>query len=511
MYLDCTFQIFGLSYRCKINKEEISESETEIELDGEHISGKSDQDVKEIHFKYCKMPRLPQTIINNFVNVVRLTVQSSNLKEIKKFDLQQFENLKKLNLNDNELQNLPEDLFEFTPKLEKISFACNQIENISEKVFDNLSNLKEINLSHNKLDNLHENLFKFTTKLEIIKINNNKIKNVHKNAFKNLSHIKFLILHTNELQNLPATLFQFNTKMKMVNFSNNQIENLSGDLFKNTPNLEEFSFMNNKIKFIEGNFLDNFTKLQTAIFLKNYKLDCFFGRDFLKARVKYKIKATPSFQTDQYKNYSLDKLKRRIRKRCNPRSPNVEISSSSLLNESESQNSSTYIQKDYRNFIIKIGIQEFKIHHFILEIESETFANFLKENPKAKVWELENISVETFEKILKFIYTGNLFDEGEELTDHQIEKIFEAAEKLKMERLNNRLTTLISTSIKLENNVDKLYKMLAFTIQLKNIKLREETFFKIQKIKEEEKSSANKRNEEHQSECDLATKIRRIE
>ena len=62
--------------------------------------------------------------------------------------------------------------------------------------------------------------------------------------------------------------------------------------------------------------------------------------------------------------------------------------------------------KKFKDFSIKIEDREFKVHKFLLAARSPTLAEMIKNNPDADELQLVDISVEIFEKILKYLYVS---------------------------------------------------------------------------------------------------------
>ena len=93
-----------------------------------------------------------------------------------------------------------------------------------------------------------------------------------------------------------------------------------------------------------------------------------------------------------------------------------------------------YIQDEItKDFIIKIGNQEFLVHKFLLAARSATLADLLNKNPFIDSLNLDNISSETFQLILRFIYTDEFPSEDE----INFVELFDAAGRLRIEELKN--------------------------------------------------------------------------
>lgn len=74
------------SYACSIENLEIPKNDNILEV--KHKPGKSNEHVKYLQIKDCKMPQLLQDIGDTFKNVEKLMIVNSNLKSITKSDLE---------------------------------------------------------------------------------------------------------------------------------------------------------------------------------------------------------------------------------------------------------------------------------------------------------------------------------------------------------------------------------------------------------------------------------------
>lgn len=120
-----------------------------LRIVGDHVEGKSNEDVDAISFSNFKIYQIPKNISQFFPNLKTLTMNSCSVKSISKHDLMGLKHLQQLNLTGNLLTNLPNNLFETTPNLESVSFYSNRIELIGPNIFDSMKHLKYVNLKMN--------------------------------------------------------------------------------------------------------------------------------------------------------------------------------------------------------------------------------------------------------------------------------------------------------------------------------------------------------------------------
>lgn len=272
----------------------------------------------------------------------------------------------------------------------------------------------------------------------------------------NFVNLEKLSITFSKLKSISKHDLQPFTNLKIINLDNNDLEFIPGDLFEFTPKMKSISFWRNKIKFIGENLLEYASNLEFINFSENLNIDCRFDNFYKKIGKD-----------------SLNKLNRIIRENCKP--------PKELLNEPEKiQNLFEEFQnhlkrEEFKDFTIKIGESEFKIHKIVFAARSETFAELLRKNPKMENFELEDISIETFESIIKFIYTDELKEE------ENIEEIFAAAGKLKIKSLKTLAGNFLISKIQNEESLPKLLDLLVLSNKCEHLELRSKVFQKVQK------------------------------
>lgn len=123
-------------------------STTLEDVTGEHLSGRTNYDVKALWIEGQNMPFIPQGISSYFENLIALTI-FSDLRSIKSADLQPFPLLEHLFFYGHEFETLDGDLFLFTPRLKYVYMGFNGIKHIGENLLTNLDDLQEIHFLGN--------------------------------------------------------------------------------------------------------------------------------------------------------------------------------------------------------------------------------------------------------------------------------------------------------------------------------------------------------------------------
>jgi hypothetical protein len=152
--LDCTYETesgstLGCIYYCEAKLIRFNDGQSVIGVSQNHLSGKSDSDVKLIKFNNQTLDFIPQNISKFFKNIQSVDVISSSLKVVLKDDLQQFPELRFISFYDNLLETLDGDLFTYNPKLQFVSFHKNKITNVGPNLLRSLKSLSQVHFNSN--------------------------------------------------------------------------------------------------------------------------------------------------------------------------------------------------------------------------------------------------------------------------------------------------------------------------------------------------------------------------
>lgn len=249
------------------------------------------------------------------------------------------------------------------------------------------------------------------------------------------------------------------TNLTHLDLSGNELESLPADLFEFTKNIEQVYFSQNKLKYIGPELLDDLQNLQVASFLDNENINSFFNEGYERRGIN-----------------TLKTLKEKIRLDCKqPSESSEDEEASSSESEDEETPGQTFSLDDFSDFTIIIDSQEFKIHKFIFAAKSEVFARFTKTNPDSTSLIFEDISIEGFKCILKFVYTNKL-----DMKFNAYE-VFESACILKIESLVKFTAKSMISIIESERNLESLYKIFKLSIKFNHDELKLKAFDEIRK------------------------------
>lgn len=172
MDLECSFSVdFNQNYRCDIDQSSLNKTR-EVRVYGDHVDGKSDQDVQLLIGQKKNLEKFPRGIGLVFPNMTTLLLQNCGIKWLTCEDFGDLGRLERIYLHDNQIQELGEDVFTHLGCLRLLELSNNLINSIHPKAFDPLKSLEDLRLRRNVCINKDwnnlmndENRFKMMTEI----------------------------------------------------------------------------------------------------------------------------------------------------------------------------------------------------------------------------------------------------------------------------------------------------------------------------------------------------------
>lgn len=150
--LICDFKMGEHGYKCDTESLTIT-SRNDRTIDsiiGEHLEGKTNEDVKFFRNYGHVMNYFPLQLTKYFKNVEAVQINFANLKRITATDLEQFgDNLKIFWIGNNIVEVVESDLFRYTPNVESIGFSPQKIKHVEKGALSGLTNLHSLWFSQN--------------------------------------------------------------------------------------------------------------------------------------------------------------------------------------------------------------------------------------------------------------------------------------------------------------------------------------------------------------------------
>ena len=225
-------------YHCLLRNVNVADNDSQnIVINGNHMFGRSDADVKRIDLSVSTTP----------------------------FIITQF--------------------FTTFPNLEVLFGTSWGLERIQNNAFVSAVNLKQLVLGRNPIQTLNAEAFRGLGKLTRLSVYDSELTTVNEGAFKSLESVDILFLSGNKIQSLPRNVFEPLVNLYFISLADNFLESLHGDTFSNNKLLQQVNLKNNQINSLGSSFLDNLNYLN---YLNMEGNKCASGEWSLKPRDELK-------------------------------------------------------------------------------------------------------------------------------------------------------------------------------------------------------------------------------
>jgi len=414
-------------YVCIVKNCQISD-DVQFKFSGDHKDAKTDDDVTGIKFDECYIKKVPQGLIRKFPNLNSLSIINTNLKSLTKSDLTKYKNFKEFDFSNNQIDFLPGDLFEDFKELEKISFGGNKLTLVEPNILDGLTKLKSVNLNGDTEYGSFE------------------LPDAASNWNPKLKEIKLAILNNlmeNDEQVVKDFIINLQIKIQTIKqIDDHEIDELAEECQKVEQANKALTDQNGILNEEKENLLKEVEDLKAEV-QRLTVTEEILKQDMQDLRV----------ELEESNQCSQD-----VKKLCETVEKEFEaFRKEKLINDGTDEQFGTiksFIQKDeiFKDFRVQISDQDFAVHKILLAARSPTLAEVLRKNSDVQNLNLVDISVEIFEKILKFLYTDEL--PGDKETDFL--QLFSAAGRLKIKELKDYAAKKVINIVGSENALEVL-------------------------------------------------------
>lgn len=222
--MDCSFSISTDNlYTCLNLNLNIENNSVEVTIvNGEHLSGMSDDKVLVVYFLSSGMRNLPRGIFKVFKNLNKYIV--SGLDTVEEY------------LNGDAL--IRGD-FNGAKSLQALLFISVILENLRAKVFEGADNLIHLTLEACRITNIDKDAFLGLKKLQSLGMKFNYIAVLDPQTFSDLGELRHLLLSGNYLRKITREHFKGLRNMVRISIIGNMLEEIDQNI-TGLPNLEQF-------------------------------------------------------------------------------------------------------------------------------------------------------------------------------------------------------------------------------------------------------------------------------
>lgn len=198
MNFECRFFSQG-EYLCEAENIAIeSRSVKVVRVVGLHEPTKANSNVAELRIVNQIMEFFPQNLGKLLMNLERVRIERSKLKEVERKNLEGFEAITHLAIKNNNLVQITNGTLDDLTHLEILDFSFNSIEFLATEVFAKLTNLKSIDFSNNKLVSLQSDVISQQNVIEQFRFDHNELRSISPNLIRYLKVAKLISFEQNK-------------------------------------------------------------------------------------------------------------------------------------------------------------------------------------------------------------------------------------------------------------------------------------------------------------------------
>ncbi|KAL7013234.1 hypothetical protein ACKWTF_015282 [Chironomus riparius] len=286
-------------YTCHVIEKEFNENE-EFTFVGQHLHGKTNNDVTQVKLINCKLSKIPKNLAEKFINLKFLHIEGSEMIKINYFDLSYYQFLEGFTSINNDLIYLPDDLFKDFKKLKLIYFIERKFEFIEPDILTGLNNLMYVTFYDRKYytfvniqvsnpfqaqsinRNLHDVFYRKFDSLRELRISEERLRMSNVDLRVSQAELEFQYSSFyNKLINIEKAFPKRIDELKLENSElekeNEELESSISDLKQQIKNLNTSEIALNhqihQLKTVNGTYkkLQNQLKNPTTIYKVNFK------------------------------------------------------------------------------------------------------------------------------------------------------------------------------------------------------------------------------------------------
>lgn len=250
---------------------------------------------------------------------------------------------------------------------------------------------------------------------------------IKKEDFSDLGCLRSLIVKGCNLFYLPGDLFEHTQNLRFINMSDNKIKYIDGDILKPLRDLWLFD--------LRGNSNIDAKYYNLNVRLRGYNLAA-----FKKQIEKCKPDVLNMLETINTHEENIQLLSMKCCEQEKLVATSIELKKKleELEGEFDYQRAQVEITKD---FTVKIGSAEIKVHKAILIAKSRVLAYAIAKQPRANHLELKEISASAFQHVVCFMYTGHVLEKAD------LVELYAASCRFEIIELSRITTSMIETHI----------------------------------------------------------------
>lgn len=225
--LKCIFDFDeNLNYNCYVKELELDVNERILEISGEHIQERNNNDVFMVHISSQHVKRIPNEVFLEFPYLQNFEfyclMAGENCMNNSLFERVFFgaNNLKTIIIVGSTITELPANVFRGAEGIDQLYVVNCNVNEVANTSFQGLHNLEVLDLSSNSISSFSWGTFDDLTSLMVLRLAGNVLENVNTNIFERNLKLKELGLQNNRIKVL-APWFDRKFDLELVDLSKN--------------------------------------------------------------------------------------------------------------------------------------------------------------------------------------------------------------------------------------------------------------------------------------------------
>jgi len=243
--ISCEYHAISSGYTCNLKITNPNGFNNFTAINGTHLTGMADNDVKIIiSNSQSNTLNVPSIICEKFKNAETINLYLSKIRRIDDYSFEKCKKLLYLELISNLITVIDEDAFEENVNLQKLYIGLNPITDLPEDLFEPLKNLTVLSFSRSEISILRPEWFEPLGNLKTLSIYENPIEIFPKKIFEPLKNLSVLYSYKCNLKEIHSDSFGVHPYLKTISFHLNQIDAIDERIIDNTNVTNFYMTMN---------------------------------------------------------------------------------------------------------------------------------------------------------------------------------------------------------------------------------------------------------------------------
>jgi Leucine-rich repeat (LRR) protein len=241
--------------------------DTNVIINGLHVSGKSDSNVQGVGITIGNTPIIPRVVCERFPEIIHFVVDFSiGLKTLDQNSFAKCSKLNYVNVFQNQITSIDYRTFSNNLLVKKICLSHFTVSTLPVDLFSNNTMLEHVEISEmNNLVDLPADIFKNSVNLVVFRIIKTKINVWRPEWTKNLPKVSQISIYLNpNVQEVPLNAIN-SPNLNFVYIDQNNMKYINSHSVGNVTSLQSLHIMNQPVEGIDFELIDKAKSLTTLM------------------------------------------------------------------------------------------------------------------------------------------------------------------------------------------------------------------------------------------------------